>query len=350
MGKGQDIKCVVWDLDRTIWEGILLEGDEIRLKPDVADIIKILDRKGILHSIASKNDSDYAMEKLRLFQLHDYFLYPEISWNAKSLSISRIQKNLNIDIGSLAFIDDEPFERDEVQSIHPEVMCLDAADLGNLLDHPRLNPKVITGDSERRRLMYMAQIVRTREEEDYEGPRSDFLASLDMRLCITRATEGDLLRAQELTARTNQLNTTGITYSHDDLLALIHSPNHLVLLCELDDKYGSYGKVGLALVEIVDGCHHIRLFILSCRVLSLGIGTVFLNYIMQIAKQNGHRLKLDYRKTGRNRPMYITLKMANFIESDGTEDGTNIFENDLTVVHPLPNFIDIHLPQLQDNR
>jgi FkbH-like protein len=350
MDKERDIKCVVWDLDRTVWDGILLEGDDIRLKPGVLEIIKALDGRGILHSIASKNDFGYAMEKLKQFQLHDYFLYPEINWNAKSFSISRIRKNLNISLDNMAFIDDEPFERDEVQSIHPEVMCLDAANLETLLSHPRLKPKFITEDSERRRLMYMAQIERTREEESYEGPRSEFLSSLDMRLYITRASEDGLLRVQELTARTNQLNTTGVSYSHDDLRQFIHSPHHLVLLCELEDKYGSYGKVGLALVEIVNGCHHVRLFILSCRVLSLGIGTVFLNYIMQLAKHSNHRLRLDYRKTGRNRQMYITLKMANFKESGDMEGETKIFENDLTVVPQLPSFMDIHLPQFQDNR
>jgi len=350
MHKERDIKCVVWDLDRTIWEGILLEGDDVRIRPGVLNILNTLDRRGILHSIASKNDSVHAMEKLRQFRLNDYFLYPEINWNAKSHSVSRIQKNLNIDTGSMAFIDDEPFERDEVQSIHPDIMCLDAKDLDALPGHSRLNPRVITEDSEKRRRMYMAQIERTREEEDFNGPRSEFLASLDMRLSITCATESDLLRAQELTTRTNQLNTTGITYNHDDLQTLIHSPNYLVLLCELEDKYGGYGKIGLALVEIMDTCHHIRLFILSCRVLSLGVGTVFLNYIMQVAKRNGNSLKLDYRKTGRNRPMFITLKMAKFKELNKKEDGIVVFKNNLDIVPPLPNYIDIQLPQIQDNQ
>ena len=91
MTDNNEIKCVVWDLDGTLWNGILLEGDTIRLRSEIKDIIRTLDRRGILHSIASKNDRDAAMEKIRDFELVEYFLYPEINWNAKSLSITRIQ-------------------------------------------------------------------------------------------------------------------------------------------------------------------------------------------------------------------------------------------------------------------
>ena len=98
MTEQKEIKCVVWDLDNTVWEGILLEGDNIELKPGIADVIKTVDQRGILHSIASRGDHNDAMKKLHEFQLDDYFLYPQISWNAKSHSIANIQKNLNFRI------------------------------------------------------------------------------------------------------------------------------------------------------------------------------------------------------------------------------------------------------------
>ena len=126
-GDKKEIKCVVWDLDNTLWDGILLESNEVRLKPQIRQIIQTLDSRGILHSIASKSNYDDAMARITEFKLEEFFLYPEISWNAKSASIKRIQENLNIGLDALMFIDDQPFERDEVHHEHPEVLCLDAS-------------------------------------------------------------------------------------------------------------------------------------------------------------------------------------------------------------------------------
>jgi len=81
------IKCVVWDLDHTLWDGILLENEDVRLHENVAEIIKTLDNRGILQSIASKNDAQTAMKKLEQLGLAEYFLYPQINWNAKSSSV-----------------------------------------------------------------------------------------------------------------------------------------------------------------------------------------------------------------------------------------------------------------------
>src|SRR5215813_12489727 len=81
------IKCLVWDLDNTLWNGVLLENDSVYVTEQVVDIIKQLDRRGILQSIASRNEHDSAMQKLQDFGLHQYFLYPQINWNSKAASI-----------------------------------------------------------------------------------------------------------------------------------------------------------------------------------------------------------------------------------------------------------------------
>ena len=94
MREQKEIKCVVWDLDNTLWHGTLLEGDTVRLKDGIADVIEELDNRGILHSIASKNHYDDAIGQLRKFGIEKFFLYPEINWNAKSRSIAAIRENL----------------------------------------------------------------------------------------------------------------------------------------------------------------------------------------------------------------------------------------------------------------
>jgi len=207
--KDKEIKCVIWDLDHTIWDGVLLESESVSLKEGIIEILELLDSRGILHSIASKNNYEDAMSKLREFGIDHYFLYPQIHWNAKSQSIATIRKKLNIGIDSLIFVDDQSFERDEVSSVHSEVFCVDALEYLELPAHPRLNPNFITEDSKRRRHMYLEDMQRNQEEEDYQGPKESFLASLNMSFIISGCEEEDLKRAEELTQRTNQLNSTG---------------------------------------------------------------------------------------------------------------------------------------------
>ena len=337
----QEIKCVVWDLDNTLWDGILLEDDDVQLRPHIKKIIQGLDSRGILLSIASKNNYEAALAKLDDFGLTEFFLYPEISWGAKSESIARIQKNLNIDMHAIMFIDDNPFERDEVQFIHPDITCIDAADYGNLLDDSRLNPRFITEDSRKRRLMYVENIKRKRIGEDYKGPRADFLASLQMIFSIAEANETDLQRAEELTVRTSQLNTTGRTYGYSDLNKLIDSNRHSVLIAELSDKYGSHGKIGLALIEMGEKYWHLKLFLMSCRVMSYGVGTAFLSYILKEAKKEGKKLRVDFIHNDRNKMMYVTFKFSNFKEIESDESGGVLLENDLSVIQDTPPYLDL---------
>ena len=142
------------------------------------EILKTLDERGILHSIASRNDHDTAMAKLEEFGLDEYFLYPQINWNSKAASIAQIAKDINIGLDAIAFVDDQPFEREEVAFTHDKVLCIDSALLDDLLDRPELNPRFITEDSQPRRRMYMADIRRNREEEEFVGPKEEFLATL----------------------------------------------------------------------------------------------------------------------------------------------------------------------------
>ncbi len=343
--KQKEIKCVVWDLDNTFWDGILTESDDVKLKSGIEEILKILDGRGILHSISSKNNHNDAMRKLKEFNLDHYFLYPEINWNAKSTSIAKIRENLNIGMDTIVFIDDQPFEREEVLSAHEEIICMDAADYQKLVTHPRLNPKFITEDSKRRRLMYLEDLERKNEEADFEGPKEEFLSTLEMKFVISEAREEDLQRAEELTVRTNQLNATGRTYSYDDLNMFRQSPDYKLLVCELTDKYGSYGKIGIALVELHEDCWHLKLLLMSCRVMSRGVGTVLMTYILSEAKKANVRLLADFVPTDRNRMMYVTYKFANFNEIQTNEDGSVVMENDLSMIQPFPKYIEVKVPE-----
>ena len=335
------VKCVVWDLDNTIWDGILMEDPAVRLKPRVPDVLDVLDKRGILHSIASRNDRDLAMAKLREFGIADYFLYPEIRWDAKSVSLGNIQKNLNIGYDTILFLDDQPFERDEVASVHGETWCLDSRCYLDLLDHPRLNPKYVTDESALRRRMYIEDMARRKEEEGYVGPKESFLRQLNMVFDISEAQESDLVRAEELTYRTNQLNATGRKYTVESLDAMRRDDRYKILVCELKDKYGSHGKIGLALIERAPATWTLKLLLFSCRVLSAGVGGVLLTYLRNAAKDHGVRLLADFRDTGHNRMMRLAYMVAGFAELAQGADGFAVLENNLTDVPSLPDFLEI---------
>lgn len=336
----KEAKCIVWDLDNTIWDGVLLESKEVKLKPQIKEILEEFDSRGILHSIASKNNHEDAMNKLKEFGIDHYFLYPHINWNAKSSSIEQIQKSLNFGIDTFVFVDDQEFEREEVLSVLPEVETIDALEYEKILEVERLNPRFITADSKKRRLMYQSDIVRNETEADYSGPKDEFLAALDMEFIISAAQEEDLKRAEELTVRTNQLNATGKTYDYDELNTIRVSDDHKLIVCELKDKYGSYGKIGLALVETSGENWHIKLLLMSCRVMARGVGTVLLSYIMTQAKAEGKKLLADFKMTDRNRMMFVTFKFANFKEKHQEEDYT-VLENELDSIQKYPNYIKV---------
>ncbi len=343
--KKQTIKCLVWDLDHTVWDGILLEDPQVTLRPQVGEILKTLDERGILHSIASRNDHDAAISKLAELGLADYFLYPQINWGSKAASIAQIAADINIGLDAVAFVDDQPFEREEVAFSHPQVLCIDSADLAGIVELPEMMPRFITEDSRKRRAMYQADIHRNRAEGDFVGPKEEFLAGLGMIFTLAPAREEDLKRAEELTVRTHQLNTTGYTYSYEELAAFSRSPQHRLLIASLTDRYGTYGKIGLALVDCTTSIWSVKLLLMSCRVMSKGVGTIMINHILAEAKRAGARLRAEFVSNERNRMMYVTYKFAGFkeVERTGPNGEVAVLENDLEHIQPLPPYVDVRI-------
>jgi FkbH-like protein len=334
------IKCVVWDLDDTLWDGVLLEGDAVTLRPGITEVLGVLDQRGILQSIASRNDHAAAMATLRQLGIDHFFLYPQINWNAKSGSVRAIADALNIGLDTVAFIDDQPFERAEVTAALPQVLCLDAAAVAGLLDSPRFTPPYVTEDARRRRTMMLASMAREAAETAYTGPPEAFLATLGMRVTIEPARPDDLRRAEELTLRTNQLNTTGYTYSHDELAELSRSPDHAVLMAGFEDRFGSYGRVGLAVLTRTPEIWTIRLLLTSCRVMSRGVGGIFLGHIIRAAHEAGVRLQAEFIANDRNRMMLVTYRLAGF-RTVAEEDDRLLLEHDPEKVPQPPAHVTV---------
>lgn len=334
------VKCLIWDLDNTLWDGVLLEGP-VTLKAGIVDVLKTLDLRGILVSIASHNEAEHALKQVAAFGLEKYFLYPQVGWQPKSEMVKAIAEALNIGIDSLAFIDDQLFQREEVSYTYPEVLGLDGnGDISGLVGLDALNPPSATPEQSQRRLMYKENETRQQAESNHRGPPEEFLNTLNMVLKIDPADADDLARSEELTVRTHQLNTTGITYSAVELEELTQSKSHLLLVAELTDRFGSYGKIGLVLVEKSDDQWTIKLLIVSCRVLARGIGSILLQFLLHKAKALGVRLFAEFKPTDRNRVMHIALRFAGFKRVDDQKE-VALYEHELTELSPLPPHIEV---------
>ncbi|MEU2791088.1 HAD-IIIC family phosphatase [Streptomyces sp. NPDC007100] len=305
------VKCLVWDLDNTLWQGVLLENDDLVLRPGVLETLRALDERGILQSVASRNEYDDAWARLEALGVAEYFVLPHIGWGRKSDAVRAVAEQLNFAQNTIAFIDDQHTERAEVAYHLPDVRCYDAPEAAALPDLADFTPTV-TGDARRRRAMYQEKFRREAAQSEFTGPDEDFLRSLEMRMRIARADENDLARVEELTLRTSQMNATGVHYSDADLRALLTDPDHEVLVTTVEDRFGSHGAVGVALLERQRDSWRLKLLATSCRVVNFGIGTHLLRWIADRAARAGVHLEADFRRTERNRIMEVAYRFAGF--------------------------------------
>jgi methoxymalonate biosynthesis protein len=307
------VKCLVWDLDNTLWRGTLAEDGDVRIADEVRAVVETLDSRGVLQSIASKNDHEHAWARLEELGIAEYFVLPKIGWGRKSDAVRQIADELNFAPRAVAFVDDQAAELAEVEYHLPEVRRFSADQVLSLVDLPEFSPALVTVDARRRRAMYQAGFRRDAERAGFRGPDEAFLRTLDLELRIERADERALSRVEELTLRTSQMNATGVHYSAEDLRALCADARHEVLVTSMADRFGPYGAVGVLLLELRLEVWHLKLLATSCRVVSFGAGTVLLNWLSDQAARGGAHLVADYRPTDRNRMMEIAYRFAGFV-------------------------------------
>lgn len=295
------IKCVIWDLDNTVWKGTLAEDGltGLSLNAQAVSVIRELDGRGILNSIASKNDMDPAMEALRHFGLAEYFLCPQINWGPKSASCQKIAEILDIGLDTFAFIDDQAFERAEVSERLPTVRVMDERAIESVLAHPGFDvPK--TAESGQRRAMYRAEELRKSTFEESPGDYLDFLRGCSLTVTARRLAPEVLERAYELSQRTNQLNASGSRLERQDverLAARIDPRDAFIFRCA--DRFGDYGYIALCLFDPKTA--EVDAFMMSCRVQRKKVEHAIFHWLASRAVgQGADSICVKYRKTAKN--------------------------------------------------
>jgi FkbH-like protein len=291
------IKCVIVDLDNTLWPGLASEPDfdlddgagtmSVGVYGGIHQALRILKQRGVLLAVCSRNNEDDvrgAWQQLarmadaagldHLLKEED-FVIQKVSWRPKSVSVGEIMTALGLAAEAVLFIDDNGIERQEVQTAYPGLRTLGEnmnMVRSTLLDDPHLQNFLPTAEGAARSSMVKAQLQRDAVRS--EAPSElEFLRKLAVRLCVTRL-RGPLRlsRLVELVQRTNQFNTSLLRLSSEELLAHIQSTSGAVYALEASDRFANYGLVGLCILER----HEVLAFVLSCRIIPLRAEVPFL--------------------------------------------------------------------------
>ena len=315
-------KCVVWDLDNTVWDGVLIEdgADALKLKPGIKDIFAELDRRGILISVASKNNAEDVMPVLQRFGLADYILKPEISWEAKGQAVRRIAQGLNIGLDSILYVDDSPFERAEVAAACPEVTIIDEMDANWILSRDECQV-LSSEESSKRRELYRNQEAREDSLKQSDGDYEAFLRDCEIRVRVLSVDNELLGRVHELAQRTNQMNFSGTRYSREQLEAVIADKNVDAYAVDVQDRFGEYGIVGFAVIDRAEEVLTDLAF--SCRIQSKRIEHAFLTSLLR--KYPRRPFHARWKKTDRNAPAGKVFADLGFRET-GVSEGVTLLE------------------------
>jgi len=337
---GKKVKLVVFDLDNTLWDGVMVEntGEPYPLRSGVKETLEELDRRGILLSVASKNNMDDARAALEQLGVWDLFLHPRINWQPKSGNIAEIVSELNIGMDTVAFVDDSPFEREEVETGLPGIRVYDAPDIASLADRSAFSVAV-TPESGRRRSMYVEESARLEALGHTSGDYDSFLRSCEMEMRLTGLNESNRERVHELVQRTNQLNFSGNRYSRDALDRLLASPDTIPIVMHCRDKFGDYGIVGFAIVQTHGDGIEVSDMMFSCRIQGKKIEHAFLAHLLGVASAAGYgQCVCRFRETPRNVHSAVVFTDLGFTESEerrigGQADYTMTCEKSLV---PIP--------------
>jgi FkbH-like protein len=319
------VKCVAWDLDGTIWDGVLIEDgrDNLRVRPEAVAAIKELDRRGIIQTVISKNDYSEAWSMLEQSGLAEFFVYPAINWSPKSANLLEVAKRINIGVDTIALIDDSIFERSEVSETIRDVRVYSDKDIATLCGLPEFDVPV-TEMSKGRRVAYQREMERGRVRESFGDDYDSFLRGCAMELRIfVPIEEKHRRRCWELLQRSNQLNLSARKYSESEFERLLATPDLLCVALECSDRFGAYGIVGFASIDESDDTPRLVDFAISCRVAQKMVEHAFFGWLAKRQEDRGMSVvTASFRKTARNGPLIDVFKTLPF--ENVTEDAASI--------------------------
>jgi FkbH-like protein len=356
-------KCLVVDLDNTLWGGIVGEDpmEDLKLGPtpegrpflELQQYLLSLYHRGIILAINSRNNPSDALKVLRthphMVLKEKHFSSIQLNWNDKASNLRSIAKELNIGLDSIAMLDDDPFMRDLVRSTLPDVLIIDlppdpARYLSSIMKLNDFNTLQLTNEDKVKGEIYAAE--RKRKVVKLKAlDLTTYLKALQTKVTIEKASKRNFPRIAQLTQKTNQFNMTTRRYQESDIKRFSDSPNYLVCSVKAKDKFGDYGIIGAAIVEKKKELWQIDTFLMSCRALGRHIEQALLYYLIQSAKaRKVPYLRGEFVPTSKNELAKHFYRDNGFLPKKN-EDTVQYFHFDLSNKYKKTEHMKVTLPK-----
>jgi FkbH-like protein len=359
---GRTAKALVVDLDNTLWGGVIGEDGMTGIKLSaeypgasyqaLQRAMLDLSKKGILLAICSKNNPEDAMEALEhhpgMLLRPQHFAAMRINWNDKAQNLREIAAELNIGIDSIAFLDDNPVERESVRATVPEVTVIDLPEhpvdyAAALRDCPVFERLTLSQEDRERTVLYAAERERSHVQQTFAS-KEDFFRFLEQEAEVAPVAPATLARVSQLTQKTNQFNLTTHRYTEQQIADLAAVPDAQVTSIRVRDRYGDHGLVGVAITRDQGEDCEIDTFLLSCRVIGRTVETALLAHLAEQARARGRR-----RMFGRFLPTRKNAPARDFYSRHGFQLQSQNGEGSLWVLDlahanvPRPEWIKINI-------
>jgi FkbH-like protein len=357
--QGRSVKCVVLDLDNTLWGGVV--GDDGLEGIGLGDLddgnafgffqlfLRDLARRGIILAVCSKNNEETARRVFlehpaMVLKLEDIAVFVA-NWENKATNIRGIQSKLNIGFDAMVFLDDNPFERNLVRQLIPEILVPelpeDPAKYVRFLSELNLFETCTHSELDgQRNLLYQEQDQRDQVKARCQGI-DEFLASLGTEAGINPFLPGNLSRIAQLIQRSNQFNLTTRRLSETECRKVMEHPaEHPAFTINLRDTFGDFGLINVVILAVRGETLEIDTFLMSCRVLQRGVEQLAMNRIFALAGELGlARVRGRYLPTAKNAMVKDFYRQFGFTLASEGEDGSAEWLLDVADYQPGTVFI-----------
>lgn len=299
---GNTKKCLVLDLDNTLWQGIAGEDGLEGVHPNrtIQEYACALFEKGIILAINSKNNFEDAMQiieqhpDMKLKKHH--FAAWQINWASKEKNMAALAEELNVGTESFVFVDDDPFQRERIGIAYPEIATLPPERLTAFSGFCSL---MITEEDKRRGVMYSEERMR-RELQKTLRTEEDFIRELALCIGIKEVDEQIIPRISQLTQKTNQFNLTTRRYTENEIKQMQRNGWNIWSV-EVSDRFGDYGIVGVLMAEPKGNEWRVDTMLLSCRVLGRGVERHLIDHLLQSARSESVSIvRAEYCRSNKN--------------------------------------------------
>jgi len=339
---GLNKKCIVLDLDNTLWGGVVGEegfnGIELGHTPNGRAFVEFQKRllglwqQGVILALNSKNNFDDAIKVIKehpnMILREEHFASIQINWNDKAQNLKQIAEEINIGTSSMVFFDDDKLNQERIKQEFPEIFTVelpnDPSEYVKILEELNDFDVLHRTDEDLKRGKMYAQQRKRKEMENTVSDLNKFLEQLDITVKIENSNKFLIPRISQLTLKTNQFNLTKKRYQEEEIRRITEDNNFKVGCAQVSDKFGDNGITAVYIIKKDNEIWMLDTFLLSCRIMGRGVEDAILSHILKDAKNNGIKeFRAEFIPTEKNKPS------ENFLLENGFRKKDNLWIFDL---------------------